>query len=201
VVISAAVEGLVDEAVARRLIALVGATPGPVYGKSGKAYLRQRIAGYNNAARHSPWLVLVDLDSDAACAPPLLAAWLPMPAPYISFRVAVRETEAWLLADAQHLAAFLRIACSRIPRDPESLDNPKNTLVELARHSRSRSVREDMVPRPASGRPVGPAYVSRLIEFVSGPSALWRPETAARRSDSLNRCLIGLRRLARFTSI
>ena len=43
--ISAAVEGIVDEAVVRKLIAHVGATPGPVYGKQGKSFLRQRIAG------------------------------------------------------------------------------------------------------------------------------------------------------------
>jgi hypothetical protein len=41
VVISAAVEGDVDEAVVRRLTASVGAHLGSVYGKSGKATLRQ----------------------------------------------------------------------------------------------------------------------------------------------------------------
>lgn len=51
--ISAAVEGLVDEAVARRLIIHAGARPGPVYGRQGKPFLRQKIAGYNNAARRA----------------------------------------------------------------------------------------------------------------------------------------------------
>ena len=71
VTISAAVEGDVDEAVARRLIVGAGAQPGSIYGKHGKAALRTRIDGYNRAAQHAPWLVLVDLDSDAACAPVL----------------------------------------------------------------------------------------------------------------------------------
>jgi hypothetical protein len=58
VVISAAVEGLIDEAVVKRLITEAGATVGPVYGKQGKKVLRAGINGYNKAARHRPWIVL-----------------------------------------------------------------------------------------------------------------------------------------------
>ena len=67
-VIQAAVEGIVDEAVVRRLIAHAGGQVGPVYGKSGKPALRKKIRGYNNAAHFTPWVVLVDLDNDADCA-------------------------------------------------------------------------------------------------------------------------------------
>jgi hypothetical protein len=42
-VVSSAVEGLVDEAVAKRLIFEVGRKPGPVFGKNGKPNLKQRI--------------------------------------------------------------------------------------------------------------------------------------------------------------
>ena len=73
VVMSAATERIVDEAVVRRMILEVGAQPGPVYGKNGKRRLRERITGYNNAARFSPWIVLIDLDHDAECAPPTKA--------------------------------------------------------------------------------------------------------------------------------
>ena len=76
VVVSAATEGNVDEAVVRRMILEVGAQPGPVYGKNGKRHLRERITGYNNAARFSPWIVLIDLDHDAECSPPLRSHWL-----------------------------------------------------------------------------------------------------------------------------
>jgi transposase len=48
--------------------------------------------------------------------------------------------------------------------------------------------------RHGSGRPVGPAYASRLIEFASSS---WRPEVAAQRADSLRRTIDCLRRLAR----
>lgn len=193
-VISAAVEGIVDEAVVRKLIAHADATPGDVYGRQGKSFLRQKIASYNNAAQRMPWIVLVDLDHDNDCAPPLRNAWLPQPAPHLCFRVAVREVEAWLLADAERLASFLGVARSRLPSDPERLGHPKATMVNLARASRRRDIREDMVPRPGSGRQVGPAYSSRLIQFAS---AHWRPEVAAGRADSLKRAIRSLKRLVR----
>lgn len=193
-VISAAVEGIVDEAVVRKLIAHTGATPGDVYGKLGKSFLRQRIAGYNNAAQRMPWLVLVDLDREHDCAPPLRNAWLPHPAPLLCFRVAVREVEAWLLADAERLASFLGVARSKLPPDPERLSDPKEAMVNLARGSRRRDIRQDMTPRSGSGRQVGPAYSSRLIEFASGD---WRPEIAADRADSLKRALRSLKQLVR----
>ena len=195
VVISGAVEGSVDEAVLYRLVAHMGATSGPVYGKKGKPHLRQRIGGYNQAARLSPWVVLVDLDHDADCAPFLLTSWLPNPVSRMCFRVAVREIEAWLLSDREHLARFLGVAISRIPLNPEAVDDPKRTMVELARHSRRREIREDMVPRAASGRAVGAAYTSQLIEFVGDTAGGWRPEVAATSLDSLDRCLRSLRRL------
>jgi len=195
VFITAAVEGNVDEAVVRRLIEHVGGTPGPVYGRNGKDHLRQRIANYNQAARLSPWVVLVDLDHDAECAPPLRSAWLPTLSPYLCLRVAVRQVEAWLLADRERFAKFLSVSTSRIPHNPESVEHPKNKLVEIARYSRRRDIREDMVPRPGSGRSVGPAYTARLIEFVISERTGWRPEVAARYSDSLNRSLRCLRRI------
>ena len=193
-VISAAVEGIVDEVVVRKLIAHAGATPGEVYGKQGKAFLRERIAGYNNAAQRAPWLVLVDLDRDHDCAPPLCNAWLPAPAPHLCFRVAVREVEAWLLADVERFAGVFGVARSKLALDPEDLNDPKATMVNLARASRRKDVREDMVPRQGSGRQVGPAYSSRLIEFVSSH---WRPDVAAARSGSLQRAIDCLRHLAR----
>jgi hypothetical protein len=195
VFITAAVEGNVDEAVVRRLIEHVGGTPGPVYGRNGKNHLRQRVSNYNQAARLSPWIILVDLDHDAECAPPLRGEWLPNPSPYMCFRVAVRQVESWLLADRERLARFLSVNTSRVPQNPESVDFPKNTVIELARQSRRREIREDMVPRPGSGRAVGPAYTARLIEFVIGMSTGWRPEVAAQYSESLNRSLRCLHRI------
>jgi hypothetical protein len=105
------------------------------------------------------------------------------------FRVAVHEVEAWLLADRQQMARFLGVNPAKIPQTPDSLGDPKRTLVNLARDSPRRDLREDMVPRPNSGRWEGPAYASRLIEFVH---RFWRPSAAESRSESLRRCRLAL---------
>lgn len=186
IVLSGAVEGLLDEAILRRLVEQEGATLKPPYGKTGKSNLRKQINGYNQAAHYSPWVVLVDLDRDNDCAPDLKTEWLPESAPHMCFRVAVRAVEAWLLADRESLAKFLSVSISRLPLHPETLDNPKHDMIELAGRSRRRGIRESMVPRPGSGRKVGSAYTSQMIEFVQ---TRWRPEVAAHRSDSLRRCL------------
>lgn len=190
--ITAAVEGITDEAVVRRLFSHVRAVPGNVYVKQGKPSLRKRLAGYNHAARHAPWFILVDLDRDADCAPPLRQEWLPQPAPMGCFRVAVRAIEAWLMADAEALARFLHVPKSRIPADPEALEDPKVEMVNLARQSRQKAITTDRVARQRSGRAVGPAYASRLIEYAHGP---WRPDIAAQRADSLARAIRALRQL------
>ncbi|MBW1711937.1 MAG: hypothetical protein JRJ59_02150 [Deltaproteobacteria bacterium] len=197
-IIKGAVEGVVDEAVLRRLLVHVGATPGPIYGKNGKDRLLKQIAGYNNAARLSPWVVLVDLDQDHDCAPPTRERWLPRPEPKMCFRVVVHEIEAWLMADRERLSSFLGVALSLVPQMPESINHPKRRMVQLAARSRRREILEDMVPRKDSGRTTGPAYASRLIEFVSGGTAPgWRPDAAAESSDSLVRCLHYLNRLVK----
>lgn len=193
VVISAAVEGDVDQAVVQRLVQHAGAVTGPVYGKNGKQALRRNINGYNNAANFSPWVILVDLNHEADCAPTLRQQWLAHPSQFLCFRVAVMEIESWLLADRENLCKFLRLPKERIPLNPERVESPKEFMVNLARRSRLRDVREDMVPHPGSGRMVGPAYSSRLIEFVTGQRDAWRPEIASQSSDSLNRCLRCLR--------
>ncbi len=196
VIISAAVEGSIDEVLVRRLVDAAGGVVGRVYGKSGKQALRSKIDGYNNAAKHAPWIVLVDLDQEA-CAPDLRRNWLPAPASKMCFRVAVREAEAWLLADRERLADFLSVPLSKISTNPETLPNPKQTMVQLAQLSRRSQVRNDMVPRPGSGRSVGPAYTSRLMEFIGIGDGQWRPGVAAQHSDSLKRSLKSLRRLVR----
>lgn len=197
VVISAAVEGVLDEIVLRRLIEGLGALSGSVYGKNGKSFLLEKLDAYNQAARFVPWVILIDLDHDADCAPPFLQSCLPNPARYMHFRVAVREIEAWLLADRESLAKFLSVGISRIPNDPENLNSPKSTMVEIARHSRRRDIRENMVPRAGSGRKIGPAYTSLLIEFARDPENGWRPNVAAKSSESLDRCMRRLEQLIR----
>lgn len=150
-----------------------------------------RLADWNRAARHIHWVVLRDLDHDAECAPELVAKLLPRPAPGMALRVAVRAVEAWFLGDAETLADFVGVPVARVPTRPEELADPKSALLELARRTRKRALREGMVPRPKSGAVEGPEYVSLLVQYALEH---WRPGVAALRCDSLCRCMKHLHR-------
>jgi len=190
--LQAAVEGDLDGAVIERLAKHVGVTIGTIYGRQGKDFLRKRITNYNKAARHGRWIVLLDLDQEFDCAPDLVTAWLSEPEPLMRLRVAVREVESWLIADRDRIASFLAIPKSLVPIDPESLSDPKATVINLARRSRRREIREDIAPRSGSGRKIGPAYISRLLEYVRDADHGWRPNVAATKAPSLRKCLVSL---------
>jgi hypothetical protein len=199
-VVTAAVEGLVDEAIVRRLVQHVGAEVGPVHGRQGKDHLKRNLIGYNRAAVFAPWLVLIDLNSDAECAPALRSVLLPAASPMMRLRIAVREVEAWLLADRERIARFLGVPAARVPDVPEAEADPKRSVVGLAQRSKRRAIRDDIIPRHGSGRSQGPGYTARLMEFVLDQRRGWRPEVAALHADSLRRCLIALQTLVNFRS-
>jgi len=114
--------------------------PGRGYGD-----LKKKIRGFNNAARVMPYLVLTDLDDDE-CAPTKIRIWLPIPKhPNLLFRVAVKEVEAWLLADQVGFAKFLGIGRNLVPVNVDEVEDPKRSLIDLAKRSRKRKLREEMI--------------------------------------------------------
>lgn len=185
-------EGILDEAVLRRLVESVGAEISYIYPVGGKQQLDQRLSGYNEAAKHSPWCVLRDFDADASCPAELKACLLPELAPNMCFRIVVRAVESWLMADRQQIASFLSVPRARIPVSPEDARDPKEVLINLARRSNKSAVRDSSVPRPGSGRSVGAGYTSLMIEYTR---ARWRPEIAAESSESLRRGISCLKNL------
>lgn len=192
VVVNFAVEGPTDEAVARRLIQHAGGIPGKSYITHGKANLKSRIRGYNNAANYFPWLVLVDLNAEYACAPSLIQEWVGSPSPLLCLRVAVRAIEAWLLADAPNIANFLGVPLGSIPVFPEQEADPKQRIIHLARQSRKRAIQEGLAPDPSTGQRVGALYTSLLIEFVQH---YWDIQQATTRAPSLQSAIDCLKRL------
>ncbi|MDI7267109.1 MAG: hypothetical protein QME96_03845 [Myxococcota bacterium] len=188
------VEGKTDVPVAARLLEFAGLVVGPVHVSRGKDRLDSRLAGYNAAAQRAEWLVLRDLDHDAECGPELARRLLPRPSAGMRLRIAVREVEAWLMADHAAISAFLGVERRMIPTHTERLDDPKRLLVQIARRSRNRAIRDDMVPAERTSARVGPGYSGRIIDFAQNH---WRPRVAARRNPSLAKCIVALRRWAR----
>lgn len=161
---------------------------------AGKSQLDLRLSRFNDAANGTPWFVLRDLDHDAECAPALLADRSFVPKSWMVYRIAVREVEAWLLADAESLADFLGVEPSLIPTDPDGEADPTTTLVNLARRSSRATVRKRMVPKPNSSAQVGPLYEAAIIEYGAEH---WSLDRACRRSASLKRAREALRDLGR----
>ena len=185
--LSVAVEGDTDLAVVETICESLGITIQVPYVCNGVNNLRRRLPGFNEAALRTPWSVVTDLDA-RECAADYRRDLLPAPSAGMCLRIAVRETESWVLAHRDAVAAWLGVSEDLVPLEPDALRDPKNTLVTLARRSR-RVLREDLVPRPGSGRPVGPAYTSRLREFARGD---WRAEAARDWSPSLDRAMRAL---------
>jgi hypothetical protein len=184
-----AVEDVLSEAVARRIIATVDESVqvAMVIGLKGNAYLRERARHLNRTARSVPVFLLTDLDVPALCPANLRKSWIgDAVQPQLLFRVAVVEVESWVLADREELAAMLQIPDHRIPQWTDAIERPKEFLISLARRSRSRDVREDIVPDDGSTAKVGPAYNARLTSFVA---TRWNAIRAAKHSKSLERTL------------
>jgi hypothetical protein len=184
-------EDILSETVVRKLLHCAAATygVGAVHNGGGFGWIKKKIKDFNSAAKGMPYLVLTDLDT-CECAPTLIRQWLNTPKhPNLLFRVAVREVEAWLLGCREAFAAFLGVPESRIPADVEAIADPKVFVVNLARRSRKRDVRLDIVPEDGSTAKVGPAYNARLRFFVE---TSWDPAVAKTRSPSLRRTMNAL---------
>lgn len=186
----AAFEGDTDFPVVEKLAADAGFEHLLPIDAAGKGQIDPKLAPYDVAARHSPWLVLRDLDHDAPCAPTLVRELLPTASRWMCFRVSVRAVEAWLMADADGFAKHFEVDRRHLPIDPDREKDPKATLVSLARRSHSTAIERAMVPAP--GAKVGPGYETELITFGSEG---WSLDRAAKRSDSLRRARKALRGL------
>ncbi|MYG38898.1 MAG: hypothetical protein F4162_08060 [Synechococcus sp. SB0676_bin_10] len=180
--VHAVVEGIIDDAVVRKLFAETGIQCGTIYVQNGVGNLLKKLPSYNQSAKRLPWFVVCDLDRKP-CAPSLHHDMI---LAFLHVCIAVRAVEAWFMADRGALARYLSIPQGKIPARPEEVDDPKQTIVNLARQSRSSVVKDAVVPSERSGRPVGPGYTATMIEFVQDK---WRPVRASQAAPSLARAL------------
>lgn len=190
-----AVEDELSEIVSRRLLLSQGFEVETCYGKQGFGYLKRNIEKFQRAARSFPVFVLTDLDQ-APCAAALKQEWrVASTQRNFVFRVAVRAVESWIMADRENFADFLGAPLKRIPQTPDAEPNPKRLLIELARKSKKRDIRDDLAPKPNSAAKVGRNYNARLGSFAK---ERWNISSARANSQSLERAM---RALENFKSI
>lgn len=158
-----------------------------------KNRIRQKISGINQAAQGTIFFVLTDQDTIDKC-PPNEIRELHQPAhPNLLYRFAVMEVESWIMAHRHAISTYLSVPLSRIPANTDTIPNPKEFLVNLARHSRLTKIRRDLVPLHNSRRKVGLGYNGRLGSFVLNH---WDVTIASQHSPSLERTFT---RLQQFT--
>jgi hypothetical protein len=193
ILINLAVEDELSEHLLRVSLAQTGRPflVGTVRGRQGNGYLKKMVPAFENAAHGSAYLVMADLDN-RSCVPELIEDWFHRDLatyanhrqPNLIFRIAVRESESWVMADREAFAEFLGIALHHVPAQPDTVLDPKRQLLDLARKSRNRDLRDDLVPRPGDFRTIGPDYNGRLGEFLN---TAWRASRAESSSPSFRR--------------
>lgn len=197
--ITLAVEDVLSERVILRMLAQIRGdlTVSTKIGFRGNAYLRSIARGLNKAAKGSAFILLTDQDTAEACPVRIISEWLGGDKLHHNFlfRIAVLEVEGWLLADRKAISEFLGVPVAKLPENADTIPNPKQFLVNLARSSNRSNIREDLVPKPGGTAQVGPNYNGRLAEFLE---ASWSCKRARDNSDSLKRAV---RRLEDFALI
>ena len=147
-------------------------------------YLKKNIKSFNKLAKGIPFLLLTDLDNDE-CAPAKIKDWIKVPLnPSFLFRIAVRESESWVLADRTSFSQFLNISINRIPVNTDAIDDPKRFLINLVRGSRKNKLKDDIVPAKNSTASIGRNYNEPLVRFVIDK---WDVNKAVEHSESLKR--------------
>ena len=176
--IALATEDELSEAVGIRLVAEASTAceVNLMFRRGGYGYLKTKLDTFCQIARRQPVLLITDLD-DGTCAPELIAQWMGRKArpDKLLFRVAVREVEAWLLADHQAMKGLLGNKIAALPERPDTLSDPKRTLLKLAKKA-PRAIRNDLIREQGAIALRGLGYNVRLGAFVRD---MWNPERAA----------------------
>ncbi|MEJ0070181.1 MAG: hypothetical protein WDO24_17335 [Pseudomonadota bacterium] len=194
--IALATEDNLSEEIGRRLIGEMGTNfeVGLTFRKGGYGYLKSSIKKFYSFSKTMPLLLIADLDK-APCANFLISKWIGdrvLPEKFL-FRVAVREIEAWLLADHAGMKNLLGPGGTKLPRTPDSLLDPKQVLLNFARKA-PRDVRNDLIAERGAIASQGLGYNQRMGDFIQSK---WNPSHASSRSDSLRRARIRLKHFAK----
>jgi len=154
--------------------------------------LQKNLKKYINLSNSGKVIMLTDLDN-VECPPSLRKNWLDaarvktqIPSEF-KFCIAVREVEAWLVADKSNFAAHFCIPNNKIPQNFENtVQDPKKLLLNLLSKSKDKEARQTMARVEKSNLWVGLEYNSRLRNFALN---YWDPQCAKRNNLSLARAI------------
>jgi hypothetical protein len=95
------------------------------------------------------------------------------------------------MANRMSIARFLNVSIEKIPLNPENENDPKQTLVNIARGSHSLRIRSALIPEKNSTAQVGKLYTSEIKRFIN---EFWDINSARQCSSNLDKCLRRLRK-------
>ncbi|HDV6332131.1 TPA: hypothetical protein RJR47_001342 [Klebsiella michiganensis] len=152
--------------------------------KGGFGYLKSKLPNLCGLSKTQPVILFTDLDS-CECPKILIDSWFKgMEKPKgLLFRVVVREIESWVLADHKAFSEYFGISQAKLPPDPDSIFDPKATLLKLVGGSR-REIKEAMIAKKGALAIQGVGYNTILGDFIR---TAWSSHWAQERSKSLKR--------------
>lgn len=183
-------EGVIDRLVAEQLLRQLGVKlQGTSADAGGGANFWRHLPRYNLAAKHLGVIVAVGDHDNKGCVGPRIASHIGSRHPDFVLRLSVNEIEAWLLSDVEGLSRWLDVSPANFDTRPDTLVDPKRTLVNIARRAKRRRVRDMLVPDDGSAGQVGKEYRPAVEEFVSD---YWRAARARKHSPSLERAILAI---------
>lgn len=156
-------------------------------GGGGLSRVQETFYKANDLARREVVFCLIDLDSrdcevqfrDEFCS----RSGVGLLAEYMTFCIARREAESWLLADTDGIERYMNLPDGLVdPNSEMNTAHPKEYLVGLARKSKSKNIREALVPTGAAR--VGVGYNTQLTRFIEME---WDVERAQSNNRTLKR--------------
>ncbi|MCF7789919.1 MAG: hypothetical protein K9N47_27600 [Prosthecobacter sp.] len=162
-------------------------------GPNGYGYIKKNLTAFNAASVHTPFVALIDADN-RPCPPETIGLWLEgvQQNPTMIIRVAIREVEAWLLADRKGIASYLAVSEECIPIETSRIKDPKRYISRLAARSRRKEIRAELARAPGTRSKTGPVFAQALQFFVNN---LWDFQAARAHSNSLDRAMAALDKL------
>ncbi|MCX7727782.1 MAG: DUF4276 family protein, partial [Chitinispirillaceae bacterium] len=150
--------------------------------KGGNSYLND-LKKINEASRMIPHIILTDLDN-SPCVPTFVNKWINFTLnDNLLFRVAVKEIDAWLIADREAFSEFIGIPLAKIPSDTQTILDPKEFIIQMAKKSKKKHIK-DIIPVGSAKQ--GPGYNSILTKFIT---QVWCPYRASKHNESLNKSI------------